>query len=86
MVDDNDADWSNNELIRGTDYQEFLTGLFPLANSTLTRLTLEFEVRDPGKAPDICTRDILDRVGYAARKGLAQPGPVDTSEAGVDRV
>lgn len=80
MVDDNDADWSNNHLIRGMDYQEFLTGLFPLANSILTRLTLEFEVRDPGKAPDIRTRDILDRVGYAARKGLAQLGAVDTSE------
>lgn len=80
MVDDNDTDWGNNHLIRGTDYQEFLTGLFPLANSTLTRLTLEFEVHDPGKAPDIRTRDLLDRVGYAARKGLAQPGAVDTTK------
>lgn len=79
LVDDNDADWTNDHLIRGTDYQEFLTGLFPLANSILTRLTLEFEVRDPGRAPDIRTRDLLDRVGYAARKGLAQPGPVDTT-------
>lgn len=79
MVDDNDADWTNNDLIRGTDYQEFLTGLFPLANSTLTRLTLEFEVRGPNRTPDLRTRDLLDRVGYAARKGLAQPGPVDTT-------
>lgn len=80
MVDDNDTDWTNNHLIRGSDYQEFLTGLMPLANSTLTRLTLEFEVRDPGKAPDLRSRDILDRVGYAARKGLAQPRPVDTTK------
>ena len=35
MVDDNDAEPGNNHVIRGTDYQEFLTGLFPMANSTL---------------------------------------------------
>ena len=30
-------------------------------------------MRDPGKAPDIRTRDILDRVGYAARTGWPIP-------------
>lgn len=83
MVDDNDADWGNNPLIRGTDYQEFFTSFLPLANSTLTRLTLEFEVRDPGKAPDIRTRDILDRVGFAARHGLAPPNAVDPSQPAI---
>ena len=49
-----------------------------MANSTLTRLTREFEVRSPGSAPDVRQWDLLDRVGCAARKGLAPPGPVDT--------
>jgi large repetitive protein len=80
MVDDNDDSLDNDELIRGTDYQEFFSGSFPIANMTLTRVTLEFEVRDPGKEPTLHSRDLLDRVGYAARHGLAQPGPVDTTK------
>lgn len=79
LVDDNDDDPGNNRLIRGTDYQEFLTGLFPLANSILTRLTLEFEVRGPGREPEVHSRDLLDRVGYAARHGLAPPVGPDTT-------
>lgn len=79
MVDDNDADLWNNHLIRGTDYQEFLTSFMPLANSTLTRLTLEFTVQSPGGEPDVRRRDVLDRVGFAARHGLAQPTNPDTS-------
>lgn len=80
LIDDPDGDWTEDRVLRGNDYQEFLTGLFPLANSTLTRLTLEFEVRHPERAPEFRRRDLLDRVGLAARHGLAAPGSLDTRQ------
>ena len=80
IVEDNDSTPENNHLIQGEDYQEFFNTLIPMANSTLTRLTLEMEVIDPGREPDIRSRDLLDRVGYAARHGMAQPGAVDTQK------
>ena len=79
-VEDNDEIPGNNHVIQGEDYQEFFNTLIPLANTTLTRLTLEMEVNDPGREPDIRSRDLLDRVGYAARHGMAEPGAVDTEK------
>jgi large repetitive protein len=86
MVDDNDSELDNNHLIRGQDYQEFLTSFLPLANSILTRLTLEFEVRGPGREVETRRRDLLDRVGFAARHGLAQPGGVDTAQPALNEL
>ncbi|RLJ16827.1 hypothetical protein DJ031_15245 [bacterium endosymbiont of Escarpia laminata] len=79
MVDDNDTDRNNNHLIRGDNYQEFFANLPPvLANSTLTRLTLEMETQDPGKEQELRTRDLLDRLGFAARHGMGPSQAVDS--------
>ena len=83
IVEDNDNDPSNNHIIQGKSYQEFFSSLIPMANSTLTRLTLEMEVDDPGKEPEVRSRDLLDRVGYAARHGTAKPKPVDTQKPAI---
>ncbi len=77
-VEDNDEIPENNHIIQGEDFQEFFNTLIAPANTTLTRLTLEMEVNDPGRAPDIRTRDLLDRVGVAARHGMGEPAGVDT--------
>ncbi|HEC32189.1 MAG TPA: hypothetical protein ENI41_06840, partial [Deltaproteobacteria bacterium] len=79
----NDNDPSNNHIIQGKSYQEFFSSLIPMANSTLTKLTLEMEVDDPGKEPEVRSRDLLDRVGYAARHGTAKPKPVDTQKPAI---
>ncbi|HDM75845.1 MAG TPA: hypothetical protein ENG51_05165, partial [Deltaproteobacteria bacterium] len=83
IVEDNDNDPSNNHIIQGKSYQEFFSSLIPMANSTLTKLTLEIEVDDPGKESEVRSRDLLDRVGYAARHGTAQPKPVDTQKPAI---
>ena len=79
-ISDNDEVPENDHIIQGEDYQEFFNTLIPMANSTLTRLTLEMEVIDPGEEPDLRTRDLLDRVGFAARHGMAEPAGVDTEK------
>lgn len=85
MVDDNGATPDNNAtldsnpIIRGQNYQEFFSSLPPvLANSTLTRLTLEIDVQNPSMETETLSRDLLDRVGFAARHGLDSPQAVDS--------
>lgn len=80
MVDDNDSSLENNHLIRGKDYQELFSSLLAIVNTTLTRLTLEMEVRAPGREPELRTRDLLDRVGIAARHGLGASLSIDNSQ------
>ncbi|MBL3528401.1 MAG: outer membrane beta-barrel protein [gamma proteobacterium endosymbiont of Lamellibrachia anaximandri] len=76
---DNNATLDSNSIIRGQDYQEFFSSLLPvLANSTLTRLTLDIDVQDPGMETETLSRDLLDRVGFAARHGLDSPQAVDS--------
>ncbi len=71
-VGDGDGNPDNDRLIRGRDYVEQF-GLFGLVNATLTRLTLEMEVDDPGRAPALYHRVLLDRIGFAARHGGGAP-------------
>ncbi|MER2511317.1 MAG: transglutaminase family protein, partial [Nitrosomonas ureae] len=80
MVDDNDASIDNDGIIRGSDYQEFFSNLFPIANSIVTRATLEIEVLDTGKTPEIYSRDFVDRVGFSARHGLAAVGSINVEQ------
>jgi len=78
VVEDNDGTASNNHLIQGQDYQEFFTSLLPMANSTLTRLTLELEVNDPRRKADMRPRGLLHRVRFAVMHGMLEPAPADT--------
>jgi uncharacterized membrane protein/transglutaminase-like putative cysteine protease len=58
--------------INGHDYQEVLTN-FPLAGQILTGLFLNMTLTGPGLAPASFEHTLLDRIGYAARQGGAQP-------------
>ena len=66
----NDGNLENDPIIRGLDYQEFLSSVFGgLANSYLTGLFLDIETTQPNGQTELVERAILDRVGYAARQG-----------------
>ncbi len=62
---------SQDQIIRGTDYQEVLTN-FPLGSQILTGLFLDITTADPqanGQAKSNTTQKTLfDRLGYAARQ------------------
>jgi uncharacterized membrane protein len=60
------------ETITGTSYQEILTN-FPLGTQVLTGLFLDVALSGPGMAAESYTRTLFDRIGYAARQGLASP-------------
>ena len=60
------------EAITGTPYQEVLTN-FPLASQILTGLFLNVTLSGPGTISETISRALVDRVGYAARQGLASP-------------
>ena len=64
----NDGDISDDPIIRGQDYQEFISGLFgALVNSVVTGVFLEMDVIQPGGQKETFERALVDRVGFAAR-------------------
>ncbi|HYH67097.1 MAG TPA: transglutaminase domain-containing protein, partial [Urbifossiella sp.] len=58
------------EPIRGTDFQEVQTN-FPLGNQLLTGVLLRTTGSGPGGPPQADERYLVDRVGFAARQGVA---------------
>jgi hypothetical protein len=66
------ADASHDETLTGQPYQEVLTN-FPLGNQVLTGLFLNVTLSGPQGGAVTYDHTILDRVGYAARQGLAAP-------------
>jgi uncharacterized membrane protein len=77
---DDAFDSSQDQLIRGTDYQEVLTN-FPLGSQFLTGLFLNFTLNGPEGAPETYAKTLVDRIGFAARQtgGTIQIAPVDAS-------
>jgi uncharacterized repeat protein (TIGR01451 family) len=63
---------SHDQFVRGTDYQEILSG-FPLANQILTGLFLHVTLTGPGRQPQTYERALVDRFGYSARSGGVIP-------------
>jgi hypothetical protein len=63
--DDNIAD---DPIIRGTDYQEFFSSFFPIANLTLTGVFLEMDVQSPSGTVEKFDRPLVDRIGFVARQ------------------
>ena len=57
-------------MITGTPYQEVLTN-FPLGSQILTGLFLNVTLSGPGDRRRPTARTLVDRIGYAARQGLA---------------
>jgi uncharacterized membrane protein len=63
---------SHDEVIEGTPYQEVLSD-FPLASHILTGLFLNATPSGPQGQSQTYSRALVDRIGYAVRKGLVQP-------------
>jgi Transglutaminase-like superfamily/LVIVD repeat len=70
VVGQDDANPFNDPIFTGQQYQEVLTN-FPFASQVLTGVFLELDTTDPAGNTATTTHTILDRIGYAARKGLA---------------
>jgi transglutaminase-like putative cysteine protease len=71
IVGQNDPTPSDDPTIMGQPYQEALTN-FPFGSQILTGVFLEMDTGDPSGNTTTNTHTILDRIGYAARQGLAQ--------------
>ena len=71
LIGESDGDITDDEIIRGTDYQEVFSGLFPIANQTLTGIFLEMDVQSSNGTIETFEREILDRIGFAERQNGA---------------
>jgi uncharacterized membrane protein len=69
------------DAIVGQQYQEVLTN-FPLANQILTGLFLNMTTAGAGTTSHTYTATLVDRIGYAARQGLAPAGNLSVDPAG----
>ena len=78
MGDEAYPDGSHDEVNTGTPYQEVLTN-FPLGSQILTGLFLNITSTGVGAAPQTVTQTLVDRIGYAARQGLAAPSGLSVS-------
>lgn len=67
LIGQNDGNIEDDPIIRGVDYQEFLSSIFPIANQIVTGVFLQMDVVAPGGAVESHERAIVDRIGYAAR-------------------
>jgi uncharacterized membrane protein len=65
-------DMSRDTTIRGTDFQEVLTN-FPFGTQVLTGLFLKITLSGPQGESEAYEHTIVDKIGYAARRGLAAP-------------
>ena len=74
-------DSSQDELFTGTQYQEVLTN-FPLGNQILTGLFLNMTLAGAGMTAQTYERSLVDRIGYAAREGLAPPANLSANPSG----
>ncbi len=70
IIGQNDLNLSDDPLTIGQQYQEVITN-FPFASQVLTGVSLELDTADPAGNTTTSTHTILDRIGYAARQGLA---------------
>jgi uncharacterized membrane protein len=62
----------NDEVLRGTDYQEVLTN-FPLGSQILTGLFLDITLSGPEGPSQDYESALVDRIGYAARQNGGSP-------------
>lgn len=67
LIGQNDGNIEDDEIIRGTDYQEVITN-FPLGNQLLTGLFLEMDVKSPDGKIETHERALVDRIGFVARQ------------------
>ncbi len=70
------------DAIIGQQYQEVLTN-FPLASQILTGLFLNVTLGGAGTTSQTYTQTLVDRIGYAAREGLAEPESLSVNPSGL---
>ena len=74
--DDANPNPSQDQIIRGTDYQEVLTN-FPLASQVLTGLFLHTTLLSPEengtRKTETVEKTLFDRIGFAARQNGGSP-------------
>ena len=74
---------SQDQIIRGTDYQEVLSS-FPLGNQVLTGLFLDITLSGAGTTTQAYQRPLVDRIGYVARQeGVALSISVNPTDPSV---
>jgi uncharacterized membrane protein len=80
QMGDDANDSSQDQLVRGQDYQEILTN-FPLGSQYLTGLFLNFTLTGPQGAAETYSKTLVDRIGFTARQagGTVQIAPIDSS-------
>lgn len=80
QLGDDAYDASQDQLIRGTDYQEVLTN-FPLGSQYLTGLFLNFTLTGPQGSAETYSKTLVDRIGFAARQagGVVHIAAIDPS-------
>ena len=66
-IGDEDLPIDQTELIRGKDYQEFITS-FPLGTQLLTGLFVDTDLTAPGSQPETHRRTLMDRIGFEIRQ------------------
>ncbi len=67
LVGENDGNIEDDEIIRGTDFQEVF-GAFSAFSTALTGLFLEIDVKSPDGKVETHERALVDRVGYVVRQ------------------
>ena len=73
LVGQNDGNIEDDPIIRGQDYQEFISSIFgALANSVVTGVFLEMDVIQPGGQKETFERALVDRIGFAARNSSGE--------------
>ena len=72
LVGEVGQDPSEDEIIRGKDYQEVLTN-FPFGTQVLTGLFLHFTLSGPDGPDEDQERTLFDRIGFATRQNGGAP-------------
>lgn len=67
LVGQNDGNIEDDEIIRGTDFQEAFSS-FGAFSTILTGLFLEMDVKSPDGKTETHERALVDRIGFAARQ------------------
>lgn len=79
LWDRTDGGTADDEIIRGTDYQETITS-FPFGSQALTGVFLELDAIAPGGVTRTSTKTVFDRIGYDIREHGGVPPVSDTTQ------
>jgi len=79
LFDRTDGATSDEDVIRGTDYQEVLTS-FPFGSQILTGVFLDIETTAPNGIVTASRKTVLDRIGFDVRQNGGAPSIGNTGQ------